>query len=79
MRSDERVARCLSHLRAPEFEPLMAYFKSKRLETLEQMAQTTDEKIIFRLQGEAGAYSEILKYVNDAEALIAKLKANSRP
>lgn len=79
MRIDERVARCLSHLRAQEFEPLLMYFKSKRLETLENMAQTSDEKLIFKFQGEAKALAELIENIEKSETLIAKLKANSRP
>lgn len=79
MRIDERVARCLTHLRAQEFEPLLAYFKSKRLETLENMAQTSDEKLIFKFQGEAKMLKELIDNIEGAENLIAKLKANSRP
>lgn len=79
MKIDERIARCFSHLRAQEFEPLRAYFKNKRLETLENLAQTTDEKLIFRLQGEAGMLGELISHIEKSEILIAKLKANSRP
>ena len=77
MRIDERVARCLTHLRGPEFEPLLGYLEAKRLQALENMALTTDEKIIFRLQGEVGALGELISNVKGAEALIAKLKKNS--
>jgi hypothetical protein len=77
MRIDERVARCLTHLRGPEFEPLLGYLEAKRLQALENMALTTDEKLIFRLQGEVGALGELISNVKGAEALIAKLKKNS--
>ena len=79
MKIDERIARCFSHLRAQEFEPLRAYFKNKRLETLENLAQTIDEKLIFKFQGEAKVLAELLEHIENAETLIAKLKANSRP
>jgi hypothetical protein len=38
------------------------------------MAVTTDEKMIFRLQGEAGMLDELLNHIEGAEALIAKLR-----
>lgn len=79
MRIDERVARCLSLLRSPEFEPLVAYFKSKRLETLEDMAHTLDEKLIYKFQGEAKMLLELIENIEKSETLVAKLKANSRP
>lgn len=79
MRIDEHVARCFSHLRAQEFEPLRAYLKSKRLETLENLAQTSDEKLMLKFQGEAKALAELIENIEKSEALIAKMKANSRP
>ena len=79
MRIDERIARCFSLLRGPEFEPLLAYLKSKRLETLEDMAHTSDEKLVFKFQGEAKVLKELLDNIEKSETLIAKFKANSRP
>lgn len=79
MKIDERIARCFSLLRAQEFEPLRAYFKETRLETLEKMAQTNDEKLLFKFQGEVKALGEILSTIENSENLIAKIKANSRP
>ncbi len=38
------------------------------------LSQVTDEKLIYRLQGEAGKLKEILEYIEGAEALIAKMK-----
>lgn len=38
------------------------------------MARVTEPEKIYRLQGEAGAYEELIEYVESAEALIAKLK-----
>lgn len=38
------------------------------------MARVTEPEKIYRLQGEAGAYEELLEYVEGAEALITKLK-----
>ena len=79
MRLDERVARCLTHLRASEFDHLREYFKAKRQEALERMAVAQDEKIIYKLQGEASMLLELLDNIEGAEALLTKIKANSRP
>jgi hypothetical protein len=43
------------------------------------MAITQDEKMIFKLQGEASMLSELLDNIEGAEALLTKLKQNSRP
>lgn len=43
------------------------------------MAQTSDEKLIFKFQGEAKALAELIENIEKSETLIAKLKANSRP
>lgn len=74
MRIDERVARCLTLLRASEFDHFREYLRAKRQGSLEKMAVTTDEKMIFRLQGEAGMLDELLSHIEGAEALIAKLR-----
>jgi len=74
MRVSERVARCFAHLRAEEFSPLVEFFRAERQEILERMAQVPDEKIIYRLQGEAAKLKDFLDYVEGAEALIAKMK-----
>lgn len=74
MRITEQVVRGFAHLRAPEFIPLVEFFRAERQEILEKLTQVTDEKIIYRLQGEAGKLKEILEYIESAEALIAKMK-----
>jgi hypothetical protein len=43
------------------------------------MAVAQDEKMIFKLQGEASMLAELLDNIEGAEALLAKLKQNSRP
>ena len=79
MRIDERVARCLTLLRASEFDSLRGYLKAKRQEALERMAVAQDEKMIYKLQGEASMLLELLDNIEGAEALLAKIKQNSRP
>jgi len=79
MRIDERVARCFTFLRGPEFNHLVEYFRAKRQESLEMLAQVHDQHMIYRLQGEVGVYKEILDSIENAEALIAKLNAKGRP
>jgi hypothetical protein len=79
VRIDERIARCLTHLRASEFDHFREYLRAKRQGALEKMAITQDEKMIFKLQGEASMLAELLDNIEGAEALLAKLKQNSRP
>lgn len=43
------------------------------------MAVAQDEKIIYKLQGEASMLLELLDNIEGAEALLTKIKANSRP
>lgn len=43
------------------------------------MAISQDEKMIFKLQGEASMLLELLDNIEGAEALLTKIKANSRP
>lgn len=74
MRIDERVARCLTHLRASEFDHFREYLRAKRQGALEKMATSQDEKLIFKLQGEAGMLAELLDNIEGAEALLAKLR-----
>lgn len=69
----------MTHLRASEFDHLREYFKAKRQEALERMAVAQDEKIIYKLQGEASMLLELLDNIEGAEALLTKIKANSRP
>lgn len=74
MRIDERIARCFSQLRAPEFQPLVDFLRAERHETLERLAQVQDRDTIYRLQGEVVKLRDLLGYIEGAEALIAKLK-----
>jgi hypothetical protein len=74
MRIDERIARCFSWLRSTEYDPLKEYLRAERQGVLEQMAQVQDEKVIYRLQGEAVALKRFLDNIENAEALITKLK-----
>jgi len=74
LRITEQIARSFAYLRAPEFIHLVEFFRAERQETLERLSQVTDEKLIYRLQGEAGKLKEILEYIEGAEALIAKMK-----
>ena len=79
MRIDERVARCFTFLRGPEFNHLVEYLRAKRQGSLEMMAQITDADKIYRLQGEVGVYKELLDTIENAEALIVKFNTKSRP
>jgi len=74
MRIDERVARCLTHLRASEFDHFREYLRAKRQGALEKMATTQDEKLIFKLQGEASMLLELIDNIEGAEALLQKLR-----
>ena len=79
MKIDERVARCLTHLRASEFDHFREYLRAKRQWALERMAETSDEKLIFKFQGEISVLGELLSNIEQADILVAKLRANSRP
>jgi hypothetical protein len=69
----------LTHLRASEFDHFRDYLRAKRQGALEKMASTQDEKLMFRLQGEASMLLELLDNIEGAEALLAKIKQNGRP
>lgn len=43
------------------------------------MAVAQDEKMIYKLQGEASMLAELMDNIEGAEALLTKIKANSRP
>lgn len=43
------------------------------------MAVTQDEKLIFKLQGEASVLADLIDNIEGAEALLSKIKQNSRP
>lgn len=78
MKLDEKVVRCFSHLRAPEFAPLVEYLKAYRLEALERMAQVNETDRIYRLQGQVGAVREILDLVEGAESIMARMNASRK-
>lgn len=74
MRIDERIARCFSQLRVQEFQPLVEYLRAERHETLEQLTQVQEQNMLYRLQGKAGMLKDLLGHIEEAEALIARLK-----
>jgi hypothetical protein len=74
LRVDERVARCLSLLRAEEFAPLLEYLRNCRAESLEKLAVTNNEQMLYQLQGEAGVLREILELVSKSGELAEKLR-----
>ena len=77
-RLDEQVVRCLQHLRAPEFAPLIAYLEESRKGTLEQLVQVVQIEQIYRLQGEAGILGDLLSHIKNSSELITKLNANRK-
>ena len=74
VRIDVRAARAFAHLKAPEFIPLVEYLKAQRQDALEQLGTSNSEQQIYRLQGEAVILKELLGHIENAEALLAKLK-----
>jgi hypothetical protein len=64
----------LTHLRASEFDHFREYLRAKRQGALEKMATTQDEKLIFKLQGEASMLLELIDNIEGAEALLQKLR-----
>jgi len=74
IRVDERVARCLTVLRAEEFAPLLAYLRNCRAESLEKLAVTHDVVRLHQLQGEANVLKELLELVERSGELTEKLR-----
>ena len=56
----------------------MEYLRAERQGALEMMAQVHDLDKIYRLQGKAETLGELIKHVESADALIAKMKANRK-
>lgn len=73
VRVDERVAQCLSRLKAEEFAPLMEWLKNCQAESLEKLSQA-DGNQIYRLQGEALVLKEVLELIGRSGELITKLR-----
>jgi hypothetical protein len=74
IRIDERTARAIAHLKAPEFAPFVNFLEVQRQDALEQMALSTSDQQIYRLQGEVGLLKKLLGDIANADALLTKLK-----
>lgn len=74
VRVDERVARCLSLLRSPEFKPLLEFLEARKQETLESLVNVQDKDQMVRLQGRAIELKEILELVGQSESLLTKFR-----
>lgn len=71
---DERVARCLMHLRAPEFKPLVDYWNAWLADTHKKLVEVQDTNQLLRLQGEGKALARILDGVQQADEMLKKLR-----
>lgn len=73
VRVDERVARCFGLLRSEEFAPLLEYLRNCQAESLKKLV-VADGNQIYRLQGEAAVFEEMLGLVERSGELIEKLR-----
>jgi len=73
VRIDERVARCLGHLRSEEFAPLLEWLRNCQADSLDKLT-AADGNQIYRLQGEAGVLKEFLELVGRSGELVEKLR-----
>jgi hypothetical protein len=71
---DERVARCLLQLRAPEFKPLVDYWSTWLVDTHKKLVDTQDTNQLLRLQGEGRILARILDGVQQADEMLKKLR-----
>lgn len=74
VRIDERVARCLTMLRSPEFKPLLEFLSARQQETLDRLVDAQDKDQMVRLQGRAVELKEFLELVQQSETLFAKIR-----
>ena len=77
-RVDFSIANAFMKLRAPELEPIVAFVRAERLSALELMSACTEEWQWRKLQGRAQLAEELLRLVEDAPSLAAKLKGAPR-
>ena len=74
VRVDERVARCLTLLKAQEFQPLVEFLQLTHAETLERLSESRDKDEMCRLQGRALQVKEILNLVDQGSTLLTKTR-----
>jgi hypothetical protein len=74
VRIDERVARCLSLLRNPEFKPLLEFLEAKQQETLARLVDAQDKDQMIRLQGRAIELKDFLELVEKGNVLLSKTR-----
>ncbi len=72
VRVDERVARCLTLLRSPEFRPLLEFLEGQHAETLKRLCESQQTEQTIRLQGRALQAKEFLDLVDSGSTLLAK-------
>lgn len=64
----------LNRCRLPEMRELIGYLQANYTATLEAMVKSDDPKDVYRLQGKAVAFSELLRAIDEAPTLLAKTK-----
>ena len=74
VRVDERVARCLTLLKSPEFQPLVEFWQKQHADTLMRLCEVRDKDEMCRLQGRALQVKEFLDLVDEGSTLLAKTR-----
>ena len=74
VRVDERVARCLTLLKSPEFQSLIEFWQKQHADTLMRLCEVRDKDEMLRLQGRALQVKELLGLVDEGSTLLAKTR-----
>jgi len=74
VRVDERVARCLTLLKAQEFQPLVEFLQKQHADTLMRLCEARDKDEMLRLQGRALQVKDLLDLVDEGSTLLAKTR-----
>ena len=74
VRVDERVARCLTLLKSPEFQSLIEFWQMQHADTLTRLCEARDKDEMLRLQGRALQVKELLALVDEGSTLLAKTR-----
>jgi hypothetical protein len=72
---DRHIVASFLRLKAPEFEPYLAYIKSVHQKALEDMSTVSDPDIWKQLQGRARLAKELLDYVESSATLATKFES----
>lgn len=70
------IASAFHRLGSPEMTPVVEYLKAERTEALEQMASVGEEWQWRKAQGRVQLADQLLKLIETAPSLVAKLNAS---